>query len=123
MTGTGEEIQVHNVVQAYVDACRTGDVTVLRTLFHPNAVMSGYLAGNRLVGSPDPFFEAVASAPSPASGGADYRSEISEVVVTGKLATATLREQGFLGMDFTNYFQLLEIDGEWKLVAKLFESS
>jgi len=114
---------VRAVVEGYVAACRSGDVVSLRRLFHPGAVMSGYLAGGLLVGSPEPFFEAVAGSPSPAESQTDYRAEICDVVVSGRLGTATLKEQGFLGMDFINYFQIIQIEDDWKIVAKLFESA
>jgi hypothetical protein len=42
-----------------VDACRTGDVERLKATFHPQALMSGYMMGEYLMGSPAPFFEAV----------------------------------------------------------------
>ena len=45
------------------------------------------------------------------------------VHIDGRIATAVLRETGYLGMDFVNHFQLLEADGQWHIVAKLFEST
>jgi len=39
----------------------------------------------------------------------------------GEAATATLVEHGFFGaFDFVNYYQLLFIDGEWKILSKAF---
>ena len=119
---TSEAAAVEAVLGNYIDACRRGDLDLLKSIFHPDAAMNGYLAGSLLVGGPAPFFEAVAGNPAPAETGADYAAVVENVAVDGRQATGTIREEGFLGMGFTNYFQLLEIDGNWKIVAKLFES-
>jgi len=115
--------RVRAVVQRYVDACRDGDANALRSVFHPQALLSGYLAGDRLLGDMEPFYAAVAGNPPPAVGEGEYRAEISGIEVSGGIAVAILREQRYLGMDFVNHFQLLEVDGEWVIVAKLFQSS
>ena len=119
---TTEKAAVEAVLESYIDACRRGDVELLKEIFHPDAAMNGYLAGSLLVGGPGPFFDAVAGNPSPAETGAAYSAVVEDVVIDGRQATGIIREQGFLGMDFSNHFQLLEIDGSWRIVAKLFES-
>ncbi len=115
-----EEQAVQAVIEAYVAACTAADTDALREVFHPDANMSGYLAGQCLTGSPAPFFDAVANNPAP---GEDYQSQISDIQVSGNIATATLSEQAYMGLAFTNHFQLLKSGGPWSIVAKLFESS
>ena len=44
----------------------------------------------------------------------------SSRIVTGRIASATLQERGFLGLDFTDYFHLVEVDGQWQIVSKTF---
>jgi hypothetical protein len=122
MADSQKEEQVRAVLASYVEGCRLGDLDLLKKIFHPDAAMSGYLAGSLLVGGPEPFFQAVAGNPAPAASNAPYEASIEAVQVSGKMATGVLRESGFLGMDFVDYFQLLEIDGSWKIVSKLFES-
>lgn len=110
------------VLHSYVDACRHGDVLALRAIFHPQASMHGMLGGKLVTGTPEPFFDAVAGNESPDASGLAYTVETGPVQVCGCTATAVLHEHGYLGLDFTNFFQLLEIDGQWYIVAKLFES-
>ncbi|MEQ9462555.1 MAG: nuclear transport factor 2 family protein [Haliea sp.] len=114
---------VQAVIRSYVDACARGDVLALRALFHPSAILSGYLAGELVAGSPEPFFAAVGANPAPVESGLRYDTRIDTVHIDGRIATAVLRETGYLGMDFVNHFQLLEADGQWHIVAKLFEST
>ncbi|MEM6583380.1 MAG: nuclear transport factor 2 family protein [Pseudomonadota bacterium] len=122
MTNSEHTAAVTAVIAGYVDACRTGDVEKLQAQFHPQAAMNGLLAGNLLIGNPEPFFDAVASNPAPADTGAVYETEISDIVIGNNIATGTLTERGFMGLNFVNHFQLLHSEGEWKIVAKLFES-
>jgi len=105
------------VIEEYVAACTARSVERLRAIFHQEARMSGYLMGQCLVGSPQPFYDAVAGAP--AETGA-YRAQITDVAVTGQVASVTLEEQGFLGLSFTDYFHLVRIDGRWWIVSKTF---
>lgn len=116
-----ESEAVRTIIEEYIDACRAGSVERLQAIFHPDALMSGYLAGQYLMGSPEPFYEAVRNNPPPAEGG-DYEAAISSVEVAGSVASATLKEKGYLGMNFTDFFHLVKIEGVWKIIAKTFYS-
>lgn len=111
------ESRVREVVQAYVDATRRCDADGMRCVFHAQAAMNGYLGDKLMIGSPDPFFEALAAQTGPQSG---YRAVIEAIAVNGCTATATLREDGCLGAAFVNHFHLVEDSGSWRIVAKLF---
>lgn len=106
------------VVEEYAAACAARDVGRLKAIFHPQALMSGYLREVRMIGSPQPFYDAVQGAPVEAVAG--YRTQIPQLDVTGMTASATLKEQNFLGMSFTNFFHLMKLDGKWQIVSKTF---
>jgi hypothetical protein len=42
----------------------------------------------------------------------------SEII--GNIANVTLKEKGYLGLNFTNLFQLARIDGAWLIVSKAY---
>lgn len=114
---------VRAVMERYAEAVYRADVATLRSLFHPQASMSGYLGEDLLVGTPEPFFTDLGSRPSMAESKHPYEGKISNVEVMGRAATATLVEHGFFGsFDFANYYHLLLIDGEWKIVSKAFSA-
>ena len=114
---------VRAVMERYVEAVYRADIATLRELFHPQASMSGYLGDDLLIGTPEPFFLDLGSRPSMAESGHAYEGTISNVEAMGKAATATLVEHGFFGaFDFVNYYQLLFIDGEWKILSKAFSA-
>jgi hypothetical protein len=116
-----EKDPVCEVVQKYIDGTYQGDVSVLRECFHSKAVMNGYLNDELLLGDPEPFFQEMENNPSMAEGGAPYKGDITSVDVVGNVASVTVKETGFAGtMNFTDYFHLIKVDGEWKIFSKAF---
>src|SRR3569832_1700652 len=111
---------VRGVIESYVEGTRRGDLALVQQTFHPAARMSGVLQGTLLVGTPQPFFEAVANAPAPEKSGEPYAARITHLDVAGAAASATLAEGPYLGMHFTNYFHLMKIGAEWRIVSKTF---
>ena len=120
MSQTSETALARAVIQEYVDACSAGSAARLRAIFHDDALMSGYMMGKYLMGSPEPFFQAVENPPPGVEPGGDYEAEITRVEVSGPVASITLRESGFMGVNFTDYFHLARVNGEWKIISKTF---
>ena len=85
MTDQEAMASVQKVVDAYVSACAKADTEALASVFHPDANMCGYLAGQRMTGGIGPFIDAVANNPPP---GAEYRSQIDNIEVSGNIALA-----------------------------------
>lgn len=119
MNRTSDASAVLAVIREYEEGTRTRDTDRLRAIFHPNAVMSGYLGPNLLVGAPDPFYAHLEANPVD-DGVALYTSTTTSVSVTGKTATATTVEDNLFGMSFVNAFHLIGDGGAWTITAKLF---
>jgi len=114
---------VRKVMERYIDGNLRADVEALRQSFHPGASMCGFLGDDLLVGTPEPFFADIGSHPSMADTGAPYNAQITSIQVSGRVAGVTLEESGFFGGGrFTNYFGLLNVDGEWSIISKTFAS-
>ncbi len=108
------------VVDAYVTGTHNRDTALLKTIFHENAVMSGWLGPDMLVGGPEPFYGALEAN----EVGADYTAEITQLDEMDQIATATLKEENLLGLSFTNLFHLIRLaDGTWRITSKLFRHS
>ena len=109
---------ISRVVQLCLDGEATGDVTKLREAFHEDARMFGCLAGDRFDVPISALIELSAS--SPADTGR-YRSRILSVHQTGDAALATVAEEGYWGtVSFIDYLSLSRINGQWRIVNKLF---
>lgn len=105
------------VIEAYAQATRTRDIALLKSIFHGNAVMTGWLGSDFLCGGPEPFYAALETN----DVGEDYTSETVHIAVNGRIATAETSERNLLGLSFTNYFHMAELpDGTWRLTSKSF---
>ncbi len=119
-----QEIEkIKATVSSYVSACRKADTALLESVFAPNALMVGYMQGELLFGSIQPFVDAVAANPSPDAAGTSYQTTISDIRCAGDVGQATLIETGYMSLNFTNYFQLLKLDGKWQITTKSFHHS
>jgi ketosteroid isomerase-like protein len=121
-TDDREADEVLAVMRRYTDAAFHGDADGLRACFHPDAVMSGQLGEQLLMGSPEPFFTDIGGRPSMESTGAPYEPTVVAVDVLGRVASVRIDETGFFGaMSFANWFHLLKgDDGQWRIVSKAF---
>lgn len=112
---------VKALMERYFDAVYRADIPMLKTIFHENASMNGYLGPDMLVGSPEPFFADLSSKPSMAQEKTDCRYVIKSLQVTGNIAAVTLLVDQFFGaVSIEDHFHLLKADGEWKILCKTF---
>jgi hypothetical protein len=110
---------IHRVLQLCTEGEAKGDVAKLREAFHPDARMFGSLAGERYDVPIEELFELAESVPADTG---NYRSRVLSVQQTGDAAVGVVAEEGYWGtVSFIDYFQLARIEGEWKIVSKLFE--
>lgn len=116
-------LTVQNVMQQYIDGVYQGNVEKLKGFFHEKAVMNGFLGEQMLIGGPEPFFEDIGKNPSMSKMDIPYNGEITSIEITGLTANVTIKETGFAGIyNFINYFHLMKVDGEWKIMSKIFTS-
>jgi len=120
MNETDEIEAARAIIQEYVDACAVSSVARLKAIFHKHALMSGYMMGEYIMGSPEPFFQAVENPPPGISPDKNYKGEIISVEVSGPIASITLKETGFMGMNFTDYFHLARVGDQWLIISKTF---
>ncbi|QUI24110.1 nuclear transport factor 2 family protein [Vallitalea pronyensis] len=114
-----EKLQIKSIIDLYIKGSRTGDSSLLKSLFAENAIMSGDLPDVKLeISSPNSFFETIDGKIADES----YECEITEINVVEDIAWATLKENNLLGLNFINNFQFQRSENEWKIISKLFTS-
>lgn len=113
------EQQVTCVMRAYIEATDQADGQRARTLFHPDALMSGDGRSGVQTDTPEAFFKALESTPK-RPGETGYKAHVQSVSVLGNTAIGEVVEENLFGYDFTNRFHLLKIDGRWLIVSKLY---
>jgi hypothetical protein len=122
MPSPQEYADVRHVLDEYIEASYTGNVPSLKTVFHPDALMSGYLINELDIGTPEPFYVELTETPSAKETGEPYQAEIVFIHINGPLASAAIVEERLLGMNYINHFHLLKIEGEWRIISKIYTS-
>ncbi|GMN10665.1 nuclear transport factor 2 family protein [Croceitalea sp. MTPC9] len=106
---------IEKTVSYYLEGGTNNDFETLKKAFHKDATMkfissSGYKEVNALE-----FFKN-AIKPGPKQ---NRKTSIEAINVTGNAASAKLKIE-YTNFYFVDYMNLLKIDGEWKVVSKIF---
>ena len=104
-------------MEGYVQGLKTGNVAELKKTFHQNAIMYGHLGNDLSQGSIDNLYTYVEKF------GAAPNIKTNLTVLHKTPTTAIVRiemEHDAADEDFTDYHSLIKINGEWKVVSKLF---
>lgn len=106
--------QVEQTLRYYLDGGTNNDFETLKKAFHENATMKFVGAEYKEVNALD-FFEKGIK-PGPAQ---NRKTRITSIDIMGNAASARL-EAEYPTFTFIDYMSLLKIDGEWKIVSKIF---
>ncbi|MDH0289317.1 nuclear transport factor 2 family protein [Pseudomonas sp. GD04087] len=116
---TTEYDDVIQAVQAYIDGYRSGDIAGIEKAFHEDSIMWGYTGDELLQGPAVPvfasFFKALGASPNTRS-----RMDILAIAPTAAVVRVDM-ENDILGASFHDFLSLLKIDGQWKIISKIFQ--
>ncbi len=115
-TTASEDDAIARTVQQYVDGGKSGRGDDMKAAFHPDATIFGYIGADLFAGPIQKLFD-WNDQNGPATG---LQSRLASVDVTGTIATVRLELDNWTGHKFTDMFTLLKIDGEWKIISKVF---
>ena len=121
-TGAQDVVSDYDAISRVLQLCTEGeakgDVEKLREAFHADARMFGSLAGERYDVPIEELFKLAESEPADTG---KYRSRVLSVQQTGDAAVGVVAEENYWGtVSFIDYFLLACIEGDWKIVCKLF---
>ncbi|WP_448950287.1 nuclear transport factor 2 family protein [Labrys neptuniae] len=108
------------VLEAYIDGSRDLDRAKLETCFHPKAVMNGFLMGHAVIGTPELFLNDIDRMAREGVRNEGYKAEIDGLLVQGSVASATIAMAGLAGLTFKDFMHVVEEDGRWSIISKLF---
>ena len=115
-TNLTEYDAIANTVQQYINGGKSGRTDEMKRAFHPDATIYGYL-GPDLFGGPIQLLFDWNDKNGPA---AELQGRIVSVNVFETIATVRLELDNWTGGRFTDMFTLLKVDGEWKIMSKVF---
>ena len=120
MSATGSYVndvdEITKVMQAYIDGARTGKGAAMKPAFHDDATIFGYVGPDLFSGAIQGLYD-WNDQNGPATG---IQSRFTSVDVVGTVANVRLDTDNWTGHRFTDFFNLVKIDGQWKVVSKVF---
>jgi len=117
-TETNEHEAIAKTVQHYIDGARSGKGDDMKPAFHEGATIFGY-AGDDLFAGPIQLLFDWNDNNGPAK---DLEARIAGIDLAGTVATVRLELDNWTGSRFTDLFTLLKVDGEWKIINKVFHT-
>lgn len=107
-------------IQTYFDCMHESSSAKAHAAFHSDAWITGYLPDGYQHMTVTQFANFVSSQqPSPSDQGLPPRLEILSINVAGHTAVARVRDD-YLGLTFLDTLSFIEIDGDWRIINKLF---
>lgn len=113
--------EIEQTIENYMQGTYQADIDLLRSVFHPKAKMSGFLGGQLIVDSPEPFFQDIGSRASMKESGIPYQARILNISRSGNIASAVIIEENFFGANsMETHFELIFTESKWRIIAKNF---
>ncbi len=107
---------ITKVIQHYIDGARSGKGDDMKPAFHEDATVFGYVGADLFAGPIQNLF-AWNDDNGPAT---ELEDRIASIDVIGTVATVRLELENWTGIRFTDLFTLLKVDGDWKIMNKVF---
>jgi len=108
--------EIAKTVQHYLDGAMSGRGDDMKPGFHKDATIFGYVGADLLAGPIQQLFD-WNDENGPATG---LQARIASIDLIGTVATVRLELDNWTGYRFTDMFTLLKVDGEWKIMNKVF---
>ncbi len=115
-TDVREHDAIAKTLQHYIDGTRSGNGDDMKRAFHKDATIFGY-AGADLFGGPIQQLFDWSDENGPA---AELQARVASIDLAGTAATVRLELTDLKGASYTDMFTLLKVDGEWKIISKVF---
>ncbi len=112
---------IAKTVQTYFDGMHFGDTSRLRSVFHPDACLFGYYHGDFSRMPFEDWMAEVEGMDKPSETGEIFDMAIVAVDVSGPTAQVKAAEL-YAGARYSVYLSLALIDGNWKVINKLYHS-
>ena len=116
LTNVSKHDVIAKVVQHYIDGAKSGRGDDMRPAFHKDATIFGYVGADLFAGPIQQLF-AWNDQNGPAR---ELQASIADIELAGTVATVRLELDNWTGSRFTDMFTLLKVDGEWKIMNKVF---
>jgi len=115
-TKVNEYDAIARSVQQYINGAKSGKGDDMKPAFHEDATIFGYVGADLFAGPIQQLFS-WNDQNGPATG---LQARIASIDLIDTVATVRLELENWTGHRFTDLFTLLKVDGEWKIMNKVF---
>jgi hypothetical protein len=115
-SNVNEHDAIVKTVQHYIDGGKSGRGNQMKPAFHQDATIFGYAGPDLFAGPIQQLFDWT-DQNGPAT---ELQAQIASVDVIHTIATVRLELDNWSGHRFTDLLTLLKVDGEWKIMSKVF---
>jgi hypothetical protein len=115
-TRLSEYEAIASTIQHYINGGKSGRGDDMKPAFHEGATIFGYIGNDLLAGPIQQLFD-WNDQNGPAT---ELQGRISSIDMIDTIATVRLELDNWTGHKFTDMFTLLKVDGEWKIISKVF---
>ena len=115
-----EYTAIVDVLNKYNEGGAKAQSALMKPAFNEKATMFGVDADNKLVGGDiKGLYEIIDTAfkPSPKA-----KAVIARIDIVGTAASARVDTDNISGFHFTDFFNLLKVEGKWTIVSKIYHS-
>lgn len=112
--------KIVDILERYCDGLYRCDTAVLQTVFHPQAQYFTASEGELLHLDMATYFPIVEARTSPQSRGEPYQFAIDSIEFAGPVTAFARMRCTMLARRYIDFLTLLQIDGEWRIIAKVF---
>lgn len=117
-----EQTFIAQTVQHYIDGCRAGNSELMRSAFHPDAQLVGYVQGNLLFSPIQVLYDWIdGNGPAP-----DIEPDLASIDVLHSVAVVRMEVTQWSGklagsgVHMSDLFNLIKTNEGWKISQKLF---
>jgi len=107
---------IEKIIQHYLDGARSGKGEDMKPAFHKDATIFGYAGPDLFAGPIQQLFDWNDDS-DPATR---LQARIASMDVVDSVATVRLELDNWNGSRYTDMFTLLKVDGQWKIMNKVF---
>ncbi len=115
-TSSNDNEMIEKAVQYYIDGAKSGKGDDMKPAFHDDATIFGYIGEDLFAGPIKNLFD-WNDENGPAT---ELEAKITSIDTVGTVATVRLELDNWTGHKFTDLFTLLKVDGDWKIMNKVF---
>jgi hypothetical protein len=115
-----EYFAIVDLLKRYYDALYRCDTALLASVFHASAQYFTASSGELLHLDMHSYFPIVEQRTSPESTGEPYTFSIDSIEFAGAVTAIARMRSSMLGKDFIDFLALIQLEGEWKIIAKVF---